>query len=125
MSIFAKAEYKEVVLPFIFDDNSGDLEANMISLEAYGNVLGENVYCYASYFADTVPVDEMAALLKNSLNKNVKVIFKIKKGKLKAFKIDLDSLAEACGDERITDLELAGWGLNKKSFREVSLDKSI
>lgn len=120
MSLFSKTEYKEIILPFIYDNNSDDLYAGMVSIEAYGNVLGENRYCYASYVVNLEYIDEIAARLKSSFNKTVKVIFKIKKGNIKDFKIDLNSLAEACGDERFTTLELAGSGLNNKSFRELN-----
>ena len=50
--------------------------------------------------------------------KTIKVILKIKKGKLKDFKIDLGSLAEVCNNEKFKSLELIGWGLNDKSFED-------
>lgn len=116
---FTKYEYKEIMLPIVYDNNSDDLYAGLISIEAYGNISGENKYCFASYSADLKFIDELAALLKNSYGKSVKVILKIKKGKIKDFKIDLDSLAKAYNDERFKQLELVGWGLNDKSFKEI------
>lgn len=91
----------------------------MISIEAYGNISGENKYFYASYSADLKFIDELADLLKNSYGKSIKVILKIKKGKIKNFKIDLDSLANSYNDERFKQLELVGWGLGDKSFKEL------
>lgn len=116
----AKVEYKEMTLPFIYDDNPEDLYAGMISIEASGVILGERKFCYASYVADLNYIDELAGLLRNGLGKTVKVIFKMKKGKVKDFKIDLDSLAEAFNDERFKKLEAAGWGLNDKSYKELA-----
>lgn len=116
---FTKPEYREIVLPLIYDNNPEDLYAGMISIEAYGNILGENKYCYASYLVNLEFIDEMAALLKNSSDKTVKVILKIKKEKVKDFKIDLDSLAEAYNDERFKSFELVCWGLNDKSFKHI------
>lgn len=50
-----------------------------------------------------------------------KIIFKTKKGKIKAFKIDLDSLAQAYNDDRFKALKLLGWGVNDSSFRDMNL----
>lgn len=115
---FTKPEYREITLPFIYESNSEDLYAGMISIEAYGNISGEKKYCYASYLVNLEFIDEIAALLTNTSDKTVKVILKIKKEKIKDFKIDLDSLAEAYNDERFKSLELFCWGLNNKSFKD-------
>lgn len=119
---FTKPEYKEIDLPFIYENNPEDIEAGMVTIEAYGNIFGETKYCYVSYFVDLNYIDEIAALLKDSSDKTVKVILKIKKGKAKDFKIDLNSLAEAYHDERFKELELVGWGLNDKSYRELNFN---
>ena len=70
--LFAKSEYKEIILPFVYDNNPDDLYARMISIEAYGNIDGENKYCYASYLADLEFIDELSAVLKNSYDKTLK-----------------------------------------------------
>ena len=68
--------------------------------------------------ADEKIIDEIVNSLKNNPDKTIKVILKIKKGKLKDFKIDLGSLAEVCNNEKFKSLELIGWGLNDKSFED-------
>lgn len=117
---FTKPEFKEIKLSFVYDNNPDDLYAGMVSIEAYGNISGEKKYCYASYLVNTEFIDEISALLNDSYDKTVKVILKIKKGKVKDFKIDLDSLARSYNDERFRSLELVGWGLNDKSFRDFN-----
>ena len=64
--------------------------------------------------------EQMIELLKNSKDKTVKVIIKLKKGVPKDFKIDVNSLAEVYCDERFTALSLLGWGFNDKSYKELS-----
>lgn len=89
-----------------------------IGIEAYGNIFGENKYCYSLYSADEKIIDEIVDSLKNNPDKTIKVILKIKKGKLKDFKIDLDSLAGVYNNQKFKLLELLGWGLNDKSFED-------
>ncbi|MGN0473860.1 MAG: hypothetical protein ACI4IJ_02100 [Acutalibacteraceae bacterium] len=120
ISFLKKTEYREIILPFIYDDNPEDLHAGLISIEAYGNISGENKYCYVSYLVNLKFINEIAALLKNSSDKTVKVILKVKNGRAKDFKIDLDSLAEAYNDERFKSFELFCWGLNNKSFKDFN-----
>lgn len=77
-------EYKEKMLPFVCDINSEDLYAGILSIEAYGIILSENKYFYASYEADVKYIDELAELaelLKDSYGKEIKIICKIKKKK--------------------------------------------
>ena len=119
MLFFKKTEYREITLPFIYDNNPEDLYAGLISIEAYGDVLGANKYCYASYLVNLKFIDEISELLKNSSDKTVKVILKIKNEKVKDFKIDLNSLAEAYNDEKFKSFELFGWGLNDESFKDL------
>lgn len=114
-------EYKEKMLPFVYDSNTEDLYAGILGIEAYGNILSENKYFYASYEVDVEFIDELATLLKDSYGKEIKFIFKIKKGKIKAFKIDLDSLAKVYNDDRFKKLELLGWGVNDSSFKDMKL----
>lgn len=131
--LFSKTEYKEILLPFKYEREEpkiselqggkysyakDEIYRGSIGIEAYGNIFGENKYCYSLYSADEKIIDEIVNSLKNNLDKTIKVILKIKKGKLKDFKIDLDSLAEVCNNEKFKSLELIGWGLNDKSFED-------
>lgn len=131
--LFSKTEYKEILLPFKYEREEpkiselqggkysyakDEIYRGSIGIEAYGNIFGENKYCYSLYSAEENIIDEIADLLKNNPDKTVKVILKIKKGKLKDFKIDLDSLAEVYNNQKFKSLELMGWGLNDKSFED-------
>ena len=117
---FSKAEYIDVLMPFVLHDNPEDDYACMLSIEAYGTVLGEMKYCYASFSTTPEIYDELKPLLKNNMGKSVQVTFKVKKEKIKSFKIDLESLAIAYNDERFKSLELVGWGLNDNSYKVMS-----
>ncbi|RHO50041.1 hypothetical protein DW115_03025 [Clostridium sp. AM09-51] len=131
--LFSKTEYKEIFLPFKYEREEpkiselqggkysyakDEIYRGSIGIEAYGNIFGENKYCYSLYSADEKIIDEIVNSLKNNSDKTIKVILKIKKGKLKDFKIDLGSLAEVCNNEKFKSLELIGWGLNDKSFED-------
>lgn len=131
--LFSKTEYKEIFLPFKYEReepkiselqggkysySKDEIYRGSIGIEAYGNIFGENKYCYSLYSADEKIIDEIVNSLKNNPDKTIKVILKIKKGKLKDFKIDLGSLAEVCNNEKFKSLELIGWGLNDKSFED-------
>lgn len=120
MGLFAKKEYLEVVLPFLCDRNSADAEACIISIEAYGRILNDYRYCYASFEVCSNDYDELSELLMATDNKLVKVIATVKSGIVKGFKIDLDDLAERYHDKRFGKLALLGWGLNEKSFIELT-----
>ena len=41
-------EYKEEMLPFVYDSNPEDLYAGILGIEAYGNILSENKYLTVS-----------------------------------------------------------------------------
>ena len=131
--LFSKTEYKEIFLPFKYEREEpkiselqggkysyakDEIYRGSIGIEAYGNIFGENKYCYSLYSADEKIIDEIVNSLKNNSDKTIKVILKIKKGKLKDFKIDLGSLAEVCNNEKFKSLDLIGWGLNDKSFED-------
>lgn len=131
--LFSKTEYKEIFLPFKYEREEpriselqggkysyakDEIYRGSIGIEAYGNIFGENKYCYSLYSADEKIIDEIVDLLKNNPDKTVKVVLKIKKGKLKDFKIDLDSLAGVYNNQKFKLLELMGWGLNDKSFED-------
>ena len=125
MMFLTKPEYTELRLPFRFVDDPADLEAGGISIEAYGTVYGQMKYCFAAYdlkhprMYENGDYEQMIGLLKNSVGKTVKVTFQLKKGVPKGFKIDVDSLAEAYGDERFKALDLLAWGLNDARFEEL------
>lgn len=58
MGLFSKTEYIEAVLPFIWDDNANDVDACAVSIEAYGLILDEYKYCYASFEVGMEHYDE-------------------------------------------------------------------
>lgn len=117
MGLFRSRFSEELLLPFVLKQEKEDYEAGMISLMAYGDVFGEWKYCYASFcmkrykMFENGDYDTLVKLLEDTQNKKVRVRFRMKKGAAKDFRIDLASLAEAYGDERFLNLELAGWGL--------------
>ena len=123
---FTKAVYEEIKLPFRFVEEPKDQELWHISIEAYGNILGKNKYCYAWYELKNSNMrrngdfEQMIELLKEPTNKTVKVTIKIKKGEPKDFKLDVNSLAEVYNDERFKSLTLLGWGFNDKSYKELT-----
>lgn len=124
--LFSKAEYEEIMLPFRYvQDPDTPEEAGIIDIEAYGNIFGEEKYCFASYSLKDLKMyengdyEKMVELLKNSSGRSVKVIIKLKNGIPKDFKIDIDSLADAYYDDRFKALELGGWGFNDKSAADI------
>ncbi len=123
---FTKTTYKEIILPFRFVDVPNDVESGFFNIEAYGNIFGENKYCYAWYELKNSKMyrngdfEQMIKLLKNSTDKKVKVKIKLKNDIPKDFKIDINSLVEAFCDERFYSLSLLGWGFNDKSYKELS-----
>lgn len=127
MKIIKIREDKELALPFILDIytmSEEDREAGIISIEVYGNILGEMKYCYTGFVLtdqtlyDNGGYEEMIELLKDSEGKQIRVRFKYKNNKLKDFEILLDTLAEIYKDERFLKMERVGWGINEKSCRE-------
>lgn len=119
MSLFSKAEYLELTLPFNVVILPEDLEACSVSIEAYGSVMGEMKYCNAGLWVNPEYYDELVEVLKAGEDKRVKLQFKIKNGKIKNMKLDIDSLADAFQDERIREMELLGWGCNDKSILQL------
>ena len=105
-----KSEYYEITLPFNLDNNCEDIKAGLISIEAYGNILGEEKYCYASYaltksyMYENGEYEQIIQKLNQMSDKKIKVIFKLKKGKLKDFKIDLKSLSSNLTDINFDNL---------------------
>ena len=123
---FTKPTYEEIRLPFRLIEIPADLEQGHINIEAHGSILGKYKFCYACYGLKDSQMyhngdfEQMVDLLKNSAEKTVKVTIKIKKSVPKDFKLDIDSLAEAYNDERFKSLDLLGWGLNDKSYKELT-----
>lgn len=123
LSIFTKAEYKEIMLPFEYVHSKEDDELGGISITAFGNILGEMKYCYACYvFKDknmynNGDYEQIINLLKHhNSNKTIKVKIKVKNNKVKDFIIDLKSLADVYNDNRFIKLDLVGWGLHNDSI---------
>lgn len=123
---FAKPTYVEMMLPFRLVENPEDSEAGCVGVEAYGNILGKNKFCYSCYELEDSRMyrngdfGNIIELLKNSADKTVKITVKVKKGVPKDFKLDINSLAEAYDDERFKSLSLLGWGFNDKSYKELT-----
>lgn len=123
MGIFAKSEYIESEMSFIYDIVSLPEETaeGFISIEAYGEVLDKFQYVLCTYslkdmsLYDNGGYEEMTELLKNTDGKRIKVRFKVKNEKIKRVEIVLESLAAAYNDERFLQLELLGWGISDKS----------
>jgi len=124
--LFSKPEYKEIFLPFRFIENAEDYEAGFISIEAYGEIMGEMKYCYITYsirskymrMYDNGDYDQMIYKLKNFVGTLIKVKLIIKKKKLD-FTIEPSNLAEAMNDDKFNALEWLGRGLNDKTFEEI------
>ena len=126
MGIFSKPEYKEVVFPFLYSFNEGDYDGGILTIEAHGEILGEYKYCSACFLVKSKYLDqydEMSDLLINDPQKLVKVVFRIKDGRVKDFKIDSNSLADAYKDDRFRAMETAGWGMFDKSRMAVVFDR--
>ena len=121
---FTKPEYTEIILPIRHVSDPIDAECGGITFEGHGIILGAEKYCVASYrlndprMYENGDYEQLIDLLENAGTKPVKLTVKSKKGVPKDFTIDVDSLAEAYGDQRLKALELLCWGLNDKSFQE-------
>ena len=127
MSLFEKPVYKYQEMHFILDDFSEcepDNERSLIDIEAYGEIDGKMKYCYSSFslkkqeMYENGDFESLLNLLRLPHNKTLLVELKYKKGVVKDFRLVLESLAKAYGDERFLQLELLGWGINDKSCKE-------
>lgn len=117
MSLFTKPEYKYREMPFTLIDDDDVL----IEIEAYSEINGEMLYFLASYelsTSDENDYKELKDLLRNSENKTVLVELKYKKGILKSFCIQLDSLVKAYNDERFNQLGLLAWNIDDISCKD-------
>lgn len=122
---FSKSEYKELFLPFRLDDNPEDISFGGISIEVFTDYFDALKYCYATYtlknsiMYENGEYEQLRQRLLDCEKKEISVVFKLKNGRLKNFKIDLENLARRCSDERLKSLELLGWGINDKSIKEL------
>lgn len=132
---FAKPEIVELYLPLRMDRDEEEMEAGIINLEAWGEVLGRRQYLYSSYslkkpalyddgtyekmLNELAALDALSAGVQEESDipqeKKVKVILKVKKGKVKRADIDLESLARVTGDEAFLSMEQLGWSVSGKS----------
>lgn len=124
MFFFTKPEYKTVDMPFALIEDKEDFEAGIISIETSGIVDGTAKYFYASFslkkpsMHDDGSYDEILENLRATQGREVSVVLKYRKNKLKSFKIDLESLAFACADDRLKNMDFLGWGINDNSLKE-------
>lgn len=118
MFLFKPQKYEEVLLPFEPLQTEEDNEAGLINIRAYGDVLGEFKSCHATYalskaeMYDNGDYDALLDLLKDHAGRKVNVLFKIRNGKIRDFKIDLSSLVCLYRDDRFYCLDLLAWGLH-------------
>ncbi len=124
MFLFAKPVYKTVDMPFFLIESNEDFEAGIISIEVAGVVDGKVMYLSASFslkkhsMYDDGGYEDILENLRATQGREVSVVLKYRKNKLKSFKIDTESLAFACGDDRLEILELLGWGIHDYSVKE-------
>lgn len=123
--ILAKPEYKEMMLPYTYDENDDEASGGMFYLEFYANVLGEYKYSGISYLTKADYPEAMAEKLVAHQGEWVKVIFKIKNDKVKKVEIDLDHLAQVCGDEGFKNMEIIAWGYDTKSIEQVKREENM
>ena len=125
MGLFSKKTRKEINLPFILIENAEEMEAGFVTLEMYGAIDGNMKYLNASYtlkkqaMYEDGSYEEILKHLKAAENRNVRVELIYKGEKLVNFVMDLNSLALTCSDDRVTDMEYVGSGINDKSERET------
>lgn len=124
MSLFGKAEYKQVELPFYYIKEEEDERAGGMSIEAFGDIEGEKQYFYFSFLlSDLVLYDnggyeEMLKNLENSKDKKVIINIKYKNEKIKGFSVDTKSLAQSLNDERFEHIDIVSWSWGKESRRK-------
>lgn len=106
-------------------ENAEEMEAGFVTLEMYGAIDGNMKYLNASYtlkkqaMYEDGSYEEILKHLKAAENRNVRVELIYKGEKLVNFVMDLNSLALTCSDDRVTDMEYVGSGINDKSERET------
>lgn len=124
MFLFAKPVYKTVDMPFFLIESREDFEAGIISIEAAGVVDNATKYFYAAFslkkasLYDDGSYESILENVKAAQGMEISVVLKYRKARLKSFKIDTESLAQICGDDRLEMLELLGWGIHDYSVKE-------
>ena len=116
MGLFAKTEYLAILMDYRFGETD-----NLPCIEAYGDFLGQTLYCDAYYGLKTRAIDMyddgryekmVQDFQKGQGKQKIEVRIKMKKGKPVDFKIDPDHLSAAIGNPDILNLDLLGWGMN-------------
>lgn len=119
MSIFSKPEVVEAVLPFkVIEPTEEDYEACAVDIEAYGRIGEVYQFYYVTLGFKEKDYDELVEILKETEDKNVKLIAKVKSGNVKSFKVDFKYLAETFNDMRFEKGEVYGYGINDKGVVE-------
>ena len=121
MGLFSKKTRKETNLPFVLIENVEEMEAGFVTLEMYGAIDGNMKYytLKKQFMYEDGSYEEILKHLKAAENRNVRVELIYKGEKLVNFVMDLNSLALTCSDDRVTDMEYVGSGINDKSERET------
>ncbi len=131
MGLFSKTEVVEAVLPFEIREIPPDCDeeyevgelGGLIDFEAYGRVgdqCEENQYYYAMVGCSNIVYEEFVDTLTTMPDKNLKILAKVKNGKVKSFKIDFKDLALKLQDEKYEKLFIAdGWVADKSSLYQM------
>ncbi len=123
MSLFGKVEHRKIELPFYYIREEEDIKAGAISIEAWGIIDGKTKYFYVlmelsdSVMYNNGDYEEMLKILEENVDRRVVLDLKYKKGKLKDFRIDKESLVRNLNDSRFGKIDILGWGINDKSQR--------
>ncbi len=124
MFLFAKPVYKTVDMPFFLIESKDDFEAGIISIEAAGIVDGKVMYLSASFslkkhsMYDNGGYEDILENLRATQGREVSVVLKYRKNRLKNFAFELQSLVATCGDDRLEHLDLLGWAIKDYSLKE-------
>ncbi len=131
MGFFTKAEIIEVTLPFEIQKlgpeyeeeypEVGDL-GGLIDFEACGRIGDcESKYYYAMVGCSNIVYREFVDTLINMPDKRLKIIAKVKNGKVKSFKIDFKDLALKLQNEKYEKLFIAdGWVSDNSTLEKRS-----
>ncbi len=112
--MFSKATYAEAILPFtVFEPTKEEMDACSIDIEAHGRIGETYKFYYAAIGFKAKDYDELIEILKSAEDKSVKIIAKIKNGKVKSFKIDFLYLAEKFQHKGFEKGEIYGYGINE------------
>ncbi|MFI3177389.1 MAG: hypothetical protein R3Y67_07875 [Eubacteriales bacterium] len=122
MGLFSKSDTIQVVLPFVLEKpTKEDREACVISIEAFGEVMGKHSYYYAGFELKSQNYDALIPVLESAQDKKVNLIIKVKNNVVKSFKVDFSYLANEFKDERFLQGGMVGHGIHDTSRVEHSL----